>query len=71
VCGAYDLGIRWCPIGPRQKQIVERAYSNCPTHEGIKAWHEFVTSKEVDGYPMPEALVNQLRARLNLPQPRF
>jgi hypothetical protein len=64
VCGAYDLGTRWCPIGPKQREIVEHAYSHCPTDEGIKAWHEFVTSKEVNAYPMPQTLVDQLQARL-------
>jgi hypothetical protein len=64
VCGAYDLGTRWCPIGPKQREIVEHAYSHCPTDERIKAWHEFVTSKEVNTYPMPQTLVDQLQARL-------
>jgi hypothetical protein len=71
VFGAYNLETTWCTIGPTQREIVERAYSNCPTHEGIKAWHDFVTSTEVENYPMPEALVNQLRARLNVASPRF
>jgi hypothetical protein len=70
VCGAYDLGARWCPIGPKQREIVERAYSHCPTHEGIKAWHDFVASKEANAYPMPEALVNQLRTRIRALQPK-
>ena len=62
--------IGWCPVAPRQREIIERAYSHCPSHKGIKAWHDYVTRKETYTYPVPEALVNQLKTRLNKMKPR-
>ena len=47
-------------IPAEQKEIVELAYALCPDDEGIKAWHEFVTS----GDPVPPEKVGQLRERL-------
>lgn len=70
VYGAFDMKMGWCPVAPKQREIVERAYSHCPSHEGIKAWHDYVSRKETYGYPVPEALVNQLKTRLNKIQPR-
>jgi hypothetical protein len=47
-------------IPPKQKETIEFAYVQCPEDEGIKAWHNFVTS----GNPIPPEKAEQLRERL-------
>ncbi len=54
--GAPEPVIR-IPAG--QKELVARAYAQCPDDEEIKAWHDFVTS----GDPVPPGKARQFRER--------
>ena len=47
-------------IPTEQRAIIERAYTHCPENEGIKAWHDFVTSGDL----VPPEQIQQLRSHL-------
>ncbi len=62
--------VRWCPLAPRQKAIIAKAYAQCPADERIRAWYDFATSPAADIHsPPPTAAFVALQSRLQKARP--